>query len=213
MFKKYFFISLFFFIVFILWTILLLFINVRDVGPNNSSIGLADINIYIHNKIGTNLFLYYLTDYLSIFPIFMMIVFFIFGLIQLLKRKSFLKVDFDIYLLGFFYLLLFFIYLFFEIFIINFRPILIEGLLEASYPSSTTLLVITSIGLTIIQNNLRNKNLKFKTFIKVFLYFYMFFMIFCRFISGVHWFTDILGGLFLSISLISLYYYLIKKHL
>ena len=213
MFKKYFFISLFFFIVFILWTILLLFINVRDVGPNNSSIGLADINIYIHNKIGTNLFLYYLTDWLSIIPVFIMFGFAILGFIQLLKRKSFFKVDFDIYLLGIFYLLLFFIYLFFENFIINFRPILIEGFLEASYPSSTTLLVVTIIGLTIIQNNLKNKNVILKKFFNFLLYVFMFFMVICRFISGVHWFTDILGGLFLSISLISLYYYLIKKHL
>ena len=213
MFKKFFIISLLFFIIFILWTFLLLFINVKPVGPNNSFIGFANINIYVHTLLGTNLFLYYLTDWLSIIPVFIMFGFAILGFIQLLKRKSFFKVDFDIYLLGVFYLLLFFIYLFFENFIINFRPILIEGFLEASYPSSTTLLVVTIIGLTIIQNNLKNKNVVLKKFLNFLLYVFMFFMVICRFISGVHWFTDILGGLFLSISLISLYYYLIKKHL
>ena len=69
MFKKFFIISLLFFIIFILWTFLLLFINVKPVGPNNSFIGFSNINIYVHTLLGTNLFLYYLTDWLSIIPV------------------------------------------------------------------------------------------------------------------------------------------------
>lgn len=47
--------------------------------------------------------------------------------------------------LGIYYVVVIFGYLIFEMIPINYRPILIEGILEASYPSSTMLLVLSVI--------------------------------------------------------------------
>lgn len=193
------------FVAFLLWTLVVLFLDIQAIGPNGSSVGLATLNSYYHNIIGNNMVLYTITDWLGLVPILFMFGFATLGFIQLVKRKSILKVDFNILLLGGVYILIFFSFIFFEIFIVNYRPVLIEGVLEASYPSSTTLLVMCVMPTAIIQFNYRIKSKISKIIIITLVALFTAFMVISRLISGVHWFTDIIGGIFLSSSIVSLY--------
>lgn len=195
---------------FVLWTLFIKFIDVKAIGPNGSNIGFATLNGFFHDFTGVNMDLYVLTDWLGFIPIFVMFGFAVFGFIQLLKRKNLFKVDFDILLLGGFYIILAFVFLFFEVLVINYRPVLIDGILEASYPSSTTLLVTCIMPTSAIQFKRRIKNVRLKKTFLWLISIFTVFMVTARLISGVHWLTDIIGGLLLSIGLVLIYYSIIN---
>ena len=131
-------------------------------------------------------------------------------LLTMIKRKNILKVDFDILILGVFYIIVMALYLLFEGWVINFRPVLINGILEASYPSSTTLLVLFVMSTAMIQLNNRIKNTKLRKCAKLLIIAFIVFMVTARLLSGVHWLSDIIGGIFLSAGLVSMYYFLYK---
>ena len=188
-----------------LWTLAVSFIDAKNIGPQNSSVGFSALNSFIHKFTGVHLNLYYITDYLSIIPLFFIMAFALLGFIQLIKRKSLLKVDFSILMLGVFYIAVMAFYVFFEICPVNYRPILIEGNLEASYPSSTTMLSLCVMLTADFQFKLRIKNKTLRKYISLLFYIFTFFMVTARLVSGVHWFTDIIGGLLLSFSLVFMY--------
>lgn len=195
---------------FIIWTSLVSLIDVKSIAPLGNDVGFSCINAWLHSITGVNMWLYYATDALSILILAVALGFGILGLVQLIKRKSIIKVDFDILMLGVHYIAVMFSYLFFEIFVINYRPILIEGALEASYPSSTTMLVLTVMIPFIIQMNLRIKSKLIKRIIISISTLFTAFMVMGRIISGVHWITDIIGGVLLSSGLIMIYCALYK---
>ncbi len=192
-------------IVFVLWTTLLKFIDVQQIGPLDSKVGFSTLNLFFHKLTGVNMILYTITDWLGLVPFFCTFIFAILGLIQLIKRKSILNVDYSILILGGYYIVVFALYFFFEIVVINYRPILINGILEASYPSSTTMLVLTVMPTTIIQLNSRIKNKTFRYIINIAIMFFIAFMVFGRLVSGVHWLSDIIGGILLSTGLVFMY--------
>lgn len=198
-------IPLFFMTSFVVWTVLVKFIDVKAIGPNNSLVGFATINKYFHQLIGVNISLYNITDWLGLVPIIVCLCFGILGLIQLIKRKNILKIDYSLLVLGGFYIVVIVAYLFFEKCIINYRPILINGYLEPSYPSSTTLLVMCVMPTAIIQLNTLIKNKTVKRYISIIIILFTAFMVIGRLLSGVHWLTDILGGSLLSIGLVTSY--------
>ena len=113
--------------------------------------------------------------------------------------------DRDIIFLGGYYVLLIFGYLIFEMIPINYRPILIEGIMEASYPSSTTLLVLGVMPTLVEQSNRRLRNIKLNSIVKIFAVCFSVFMVVGRMVSGVHWITDIVGSLMLSGGLYYIY--------
>ena len=191
--------------LFVLWTVLLCFVNVKAIGPNGSKVGFSTLNNAIKGLIGVHLVLYVITDWLGLIPIAVSFGFGIVGLVQLVKRKSILKVDADILLLGAFYIVVFGTYILFEYLTINYRPVLINGYLEASYPSSTTMLVTCVMPTAIIQLNRRVKNGLLKKMFELLISLFIAFMVIGRFVSGVHWFSDILGGLLYSIGMVVLY--------
>ncbi|MDD3403676.1 MAG: phosphoesterase PA-phosphatase [Hespellia sp.] len=147
-------------LLFLVWTMAIQYVDVQAIGPKNSEVGFATVNGYVHNLTGTHMLIYNITDWLGFVPLFVVLGFAILGLVQLVKRKNLFKVDFDILALGGFYMIVFAAYILFEVFAINYRPVLIEGYLEASYPSSTTLLVICVMPTAIMQLNKRIKKKK-----------------------------------------------------
>lgn len=77
--------------------------------------------------------------------------------------------------------------------------------LEASYPSSTTLLAITLLISAIDQVKTYIKNTKIRIILVAICSVLAAFFVVGRAISGVHWLTDIIGGVILSATLISFY--------
>ena len=192
--------------VFVLWTVLVHFVDVRAIGPEGSSVGFATLNGFVHELTGVNWLFYTVTDWLGIVPISVALGFAILGLVQLIKRKSLWKVDHSILALGVFYIVVMAAYIFFEVVVINYRPTLIDGYLEASYPSSTTMLIMCVMPTAAIQLNERIKNTVFRRCAIIAIIAFTAFMIVGRLISGVHWITDIIGGALLSAGLVMMYY-------
>lgn len=210
--KKNFYPAVILLVSFILWTILVRFVDVKPIGPRNSAVGFATLNEFFHRLTCVNMTLYTITDWLGLVPVFFAIGFGILGLIQWIKRKNILKVDFSILILGGFYIAVISLYLLFETVIINYRPTLINGYLEASYPSSTTMLVMCVIPTAVLQFEQRIKNKFINRFVKYILISFTLFMVIARLISGVHWLTDIIGGIFISAGLVMLYRFIVNAH-
>lgn len=190
---------------FVLWTVAICLVDVQTIGPQGSSVGFAGINQFVHNLTGVHFGLYIITDWLGLVPIFVCMGFAILGLTQWIKRKSIRKVDHDILVLGGFYILTMAAYLLFENVEINYRPVLINGHLEASYPSSTTLLVMCVMPTAVMQLRHRVKNKLLRNLVTSGIIIFIAFMVIGRLVSGVHWFTDIVGGVLLSMGLVTLY--------
>ena len=192
-------------VAFVLWTVLVCFVDVRAIGPEGSSVGFAALNGFVHELTGVNWFLYTITDWLGIVPIAVALGFAILGLVQLIKRKSLWKVDHSILALGVFYIVVMAAYIFFEVVVINYRPTLIDGYLEASYPSSTTMLVMCVMPTAAMQLNVRIKNTVLRRCAVITIVAFTAFMVIGRLVSGVHWITDIIGGALLSAGLVTMY--------
>ena len=192
-------------LAFLLWTVAILFVDVQAIGPQESSVGFATINQFAHNLTGVHMYLYTITDWLGLVPLAFVIGFASLGLIQWIKRKSPLKVDYSILALGGFYIIVMAVYVLFEVFIVNYRPVLIDGFLEGSYPSSTTMLVMCVMPTAIMQFNSRITSIVLKRCVASAITTFVVFMVIGRLLSGVHWFTDIIGGALLSAGLVMMY--------
>ena len=203
--KKLLFAGSIFIVAFITWTILIQKVDVKTLGVNGTNIGFATINCWFHKLTGVHMMLYTITDWLVLIPIFICMIFGVMGLVQLIQRRSLLKVDYDIIFLGIYYVIVIFGYLIFEMIPINYRPILIEGFMEASYPSSTTLLVLGVMPTLIEQVNRRSESLIVKRIVQVLVICFSAFMVLGRLIAGVHWLTDIVGSIMLSAGLFCFY--------
>lgn len=204
--KISFLLALVFLACFVLWTFLLGHIDVAPIGPCGSEVGFSTINGFIHKTLGVNMKLYTLTDWLGLLPIGVALGFAVLGFVQLLQRKSLLGVDRCILTLGGFYAVIIGVYIIFELIIVNYRPVLIDGRLEASYPSSTTVLVLCVMSTAVMQLKSRIKDRKLKVCVCVSIILFSAFMVICRLISGVHWLSDIIGGILLSAGLVTAYY-------
>ncbi len=203
--KRTIFTSIIFIIAFTVWTVLIQTVDVKAVGVNSTDIGFADLNTCFHSLTGVDFMLYNITDWLGVVPLFVCMAFAMLGLIQLIKRKSLYKVDVDIIILGLYYVIVILCYFVFEMIPINYRPILINGFMEASYPSSTTLLVLSVMPTLVFQCGRRLKNIKIKRIITVLTSVFSVFMVMGRLVSGVHWLTDIIGSVLLSVGLFYAY--------
>jgi len=180
-------------------------IDVQPVGPDNSLVGFASINSAIHLKMGTDLLWYNITDWLGLIPVFFAFGMAVLGLCQMIVRRSLFKVDKKLLLLGAFYIIIIGIYVFFEKSIINYRPVLLGKNLEASYPSSHTMITISIMGTGIIFLKDYIKSKKVFTAVSTIMLLVILVTVVGRFISGVHWTTDIIGGLLISAAIISFY--------
>lgn len=192
--------------IFVLWTVAVSFVDVRAIGPNGSTVGFGGLNGSVHRFTGVNMTLYKITDLLGLIPLCLVLSFAVLGAVQMIRRKSLFKVDRSILALGGFYVVVMAVYFLFEVLVINYRPVLIDGQLEASYPSSTTMLVMCVMPTAMMQLNNRIGNKTVRAVIFAALAAFTAFMVIGRLISGVHWFTDIVGGAIISTGLVMMYY-------
>ena len=197
----------------IIYTILVKYVDTSIIGPNGSVVGFSSLNSFVFNLTGNNMTLYKITEILGIIPILIALMYAVIGLIQVIDRKS-LKVDKELIALGILYIIVILIYAFFEKCIINYRPVLIDGILEASYPSSHTLLSICICGSALLINKYLFNNKKIYKYVNIVSIISMVLIVLGRLLSGVHWASDIIGSIIISITLLKIletYYLSIKK--
>jgi len=191
--------------MFVVWTVLVRTVDVQNVGPMGTTIGFATMNSWFHRLTGVHLWVYVITDWLGLIPVCICLFFGAMGTMQMIRRKRISNVDLDLICLGVYYVLVVMGYLLFEWYPINYRPILIEGRLESSYPSSTTLLVLSVMPTLICQICRRLQNSRIKKVVKTVSVSFSAGMVIARLLSGVHWLTDIVGSVLLSAGLFCLY--------
>lgn len=203
--RKEFIIATGFLVAFVLWTLAVLTVDVRPVGPNGSAVGFSQLNGFVHTLTGVHWQLYTVTDWLGLVPIAVCFGFGVLGLVQWIRRKKITKVDRNILILGGYYMVVMAVYILFEYVVINRRPVLIDGFLEASYPSSTTVLVLCVIPSAMLQLRERIKNKAAKSVVLSGFAAFAVFMVIGRLVSGVHWVSDIIGGILISSGLVMMY--------
>lgn len=184
-------------------------IDVKEIGPNNSSVGLSSLNSWFKNLTGYHDEIYKITEIFGLVVFAIVGIYALVGLAELVKRKSLFKIDREIISVGILYVLMISTYVLFEKVIINYRPVLIDNELEASFPSSHTLLALcTCISSLIISKKYLNKSLygvaEFFTVLLLTIVFVG------RTISGVHWLSDIIGGVIISSTLLMYFYTILK---
>ena len=191
--------------LFLLWTVAVKTVDVKQAGETATLVGFAALNSRFHSLTGVHMWIYELTDLLSVIPLGVCALFGLLGALQLIRRRSLREVDRDILLLGIYYVVVIGAFFLFEVFPVNFRPIFIEGKLEASYPSSTTLLVLSVMPTLPFQIDRRCGKAGLKWAVRILTALFSDFMVIGRLVCGVHWLTDIVGGLILSVGLFLLY--------
>lgn len=202
-----------FLVLFILLIILVRLCDVSPIGPKETSIGLSRLNGSINEFFGVNMTFYDITDYLGYLGILLVCIFGLIGFIQLIKRKSLLKVDPEILSLGVLFIVVLALYVLFEVVIINYRPIIMPEceMPEASFPSSHTMLSIVTMGGSILVLKKYIDNKVIRTILQIILVILIIATVVLRLMSGVHWFTDIIGGILISASLLFAFSYAIDK--
>ena len=199
------------FAVFVLYTAAVALIDVKPVGQMNSNVGMATINKALSDAIGVHMIWYDITNILGILALLIAAFFGVVGVIQLVTRKSLLKVDRDIIILGCFYVMVIVCYVLFDHFAINYRPVMLEDTLEASYPSSHTMLAVCVMSTAICQLKWKMRDEHVSRIVQGVLAVLIVLTVVGRMISGVHWFTDIIGGVLLSAFLVSLYVWFVYE--
>lgn len=195
---------------FLLWTAAVCVVDVAAIGPRSSAVGLATLNQFVHRLTGVHITLYTVTDWLGLVPLGVALGFAVLGLVQWIRRKRLRQVDYSILVLGGFYLIVIAAYLLFETVTVNHRPVLINGYLETSYPSSTTMLVLCVMPTAILQLHSRIRHPLLRQGTALCIGSFTVFMVIGRLLAGVHWFSDIVGGILLSGGLVMLYVFAVR---
>ena len=192
-------------VAFIVFTIIVATVDRSPIGPNDTVVGLSSLNGKVFNSLGTSKVWSRMTDALAIFAICVAGVFAVYGLVEWIKVKKLKNLDYKIWLLGLFYILVAIVYVIFQLIVINYRPTMFDEIPEVSYPSTHTMVVISIMGtaMVILPHIIKNKPIVFSLDILAMLV--MYFMAFGRLMAGVHWLTDILGGIILGSFMIMLY--------
>lgn len=192
----------------ILFTILVLKVDVQPIGPNGTSVGFATINGAFRDSMGMSSFLYLVSNLLGYLAILLGVFCMAVALIEWIKRKSIFRVDIQLILMGFLLVAVAVVYVLFEKIEINYRPVLLEGdtAPEPSFPSSHTFLMATIFGACYICAKRLIRNDTVCSVFRALCVGLILIGVLSRLFSGVHWLTDILGGVLYSGTLVSLYY-------
>lgn len=205
-----------FFAVFIVYTLLVKFVDVAPAGASNTEVGFSTINGLFFKLFSGSDFCYKLTQICGYLSLLAVLAFAALGCFQLIKGKSLKAVDPRIITLGIYFVIVIILYVIFEFVVINCRPVLMDGELEASYPSSHTMLALTVSYAVVMFFNRSKLGRNIKQYITSAAFIFMILVIVGRLVSGVHWFTDIVGAIILSIAVMNLFapiYDLVQKYM
>ncbi len=204
--KKNFIFSAILWVLFLFFTVLVQVVDVRPIGPQDSAVGFAGLNQWMRSALGAHPLGYAVSEWLGIVATVIAVGLGLWVILQAVQRKSLKKIDKSLLWLVVSYIIMGAVYILFEETIVNFRPVLEEGVLEASYPSSHTMTVSFIIGTALIQWNDRLRSRGLKTAGNIAGGLVIAATVSGRLLSGVHWFTDILGSILLASALVVFYY-------
>ena len=201
--KRYLIFSLISLFLSVLFTLAVIFIDVRPEGLIGTNIGLASLNLSVASFLDRNLLFYKIADYLG-YLCFVIVAFYgIQGLIQLIRKKSIFRVDKRILTLGGIYLIIGIIYVVFNnIFVLNYRPVFIGAELESSFPSSHTLMALVVCVTSFFSLKHYIKNARLAKALNVCTVLLGLAIVTFRVFSGTHWITDIIASALYSVTLI-----------
>ena len=204
--RKWFFAAGIWFLLFAVFTHLVATVDVHPIGPEGTVVGFSTVNRWAFERIGIHVGWYKITEFLGMAALAVVFSFALLGLYQLVTRKGIRKVNGCLLMLGGFYGALLVAYLVFEHVVINYRPVVGAEGLEPSYPSSHTLLVVCVMTSAAMQiRRLWPEKCWVCQTMDVTAAVIASVTVIGRLLSGVHWLTDILGGLLLSAALVTLY--------
>lgn len=197
-------------VAFLGFTLLVKTVDVQAIGPEDSVVGFAGINGFCRDKIGHHPVWYDITEVLGYCVLAVAAGLAVWGLSQMIRRKS-LKMDRELWCLAALYVVVMAFYVGFEFLEVNFRPVLMDGVLEASYPSSHTMLAVCIMGSALILLKKRVPCSRCRRPFSLLGTILMVAVVAGRVISGVHWITDIFASVLLSGGLLALYAAAIEK--
>lgn len=186
------------------------FVDRQPIAADGSLVGYGTFNAAFNQLTGVDWNLYSGTEFGGYLAIASMIVFFAEGLRQLIKTRSFARVDHAIYGLAIAYVIMLALYVAFDKVALNYRPVLVDGVLEPSFPSSHTFLAIGTMGCASVWVKARLEKPQ-STIVIIVCVLLALCVVVGRLLSGVHWFTDILGGVFLGFALVNAYAYAVSR--
>jgi len=190
-------------VISVVYTLLVKNVDVSAIGPEGSSVGFSSLNGKVHEMLPYNETFYKISKYAGVLPFLFVALYGLIGLKQLIDEKSLAKVDKKLYGLAAFYVVFAAVYVFFEKVIINYRPIIRDEGLEASYPSSHTLLALCLCLSSAMVSKYFIKNDALRKLINIVSVVLAAVILLARLISGVHWISDIVGGIIISLCLLS----------
>ena len=198
-------------VLFAALTAALKIVDLQPIAADGSLVGFGTVNLAFHNLTGVNWTLYSVTEYGGYLAIASMLVFFVIGLAQLVRTRSPKGVDKAIYLIAVAYVIMLVLYVGFDKIAINWRPVLVDGELEPSFPSSHTFLAIGTMGcaITWVRDRVRSSGARSAATIICALIALI--VVAGRLLSGVHWLTDIIGGVLLGLALVFAYRYCVQR--
>ena len=195
-------------LLFVLFTFLVKKVDVAPVGPKGTEIGFSKLNMLVWNVVGVHHYLYTITQALGVLALLVCGYFALVGAIQLVRRRRILAVDRNILVTGGLYVVVLALYAFFEKVIVNYRPVIMPdaAMPEASYPSSHTMLIcVVMISAMMLMKDYMFPNPRVRKIARIVCWVIVGVTVFGRLFCGVHWFTDIVGGVLLSAGLLNLY--------
>ncbi len=197
-----------FLVAFILFTVAVMTVDVQPIGPENSCVGFASLNGAVQRFLNFDRGLYNISEALGYACIATAFLFTLEGFVQLIKRKSFAKVDPRLYVLACVYLLALSLYLVFDRVEINYRPVIIDAAegLKLSYPSSHTLMSFTFVTGAFLQIPYYINDKRLSRILRTLCLILASSVVITRMFSGVHWITDIVASVLLGMAVTSLHY-------
>lgn len=196
-------------LAFFLFTMAVINVDVQPIGPEGSSVGFAGINGQVQSMFPYSELFYKLTTYLGYLALLAVLGYGVLGVLQLIKRRSLKKVDGQLIALGLFFVVMLICYVAFEKLPVNWRPVILEEGLEASYPSSHTMLALCVFGAMMVPYPQLIPEDKL-SYVRVAAGALIVISVVGRLLSGVHWLTDIVGAILLSAALLSFYCMLLQ---
>lgn len=202
--KKYIIYTAIMFVIFAVYLLLIKTVDIGIAGTSQTSVGFSHINNWFFGLSKDIDIIDTISDIILLLSILIAACFALVGFVQFIKRKNIKHVDKEIFLSGLAYIILICSYIFFELVVVNYRPKLIEGELEASFPSSHVMLVMGIILTTLLFLDKYITNKKLLLSLKITGYSLCVLIVVFRSITGVHWLTDIIGGVILSLAVVML---------